>query len=1027
MRLRLPLQAGSVFAARRSIPSLKREECSRTLGRTLERTARFSRLSGCAFPVTPYVADNRPAGDHMHQHGFTLVQETQVSELSSTARLWRHDATGGRVLSFLNADENKVFGVSFRTPPADSTGVAHILEHSVLCGSEKYPVKEPFVELLKGSLQTFLNAFTYPDKTCYPVASANLRDFRNLTDVYLDAVFFPRITEAIFQQEGWHFEPGEDGVLTYKGVVYNEMKGAFSAPESVLGRYCLHALFPDTVYGLESGGDPKVIPSLTYADFMAFHRSYYHPSNARFFFWGDDPEEERLEQLGVVLARFGTLAVDSAIGIQQPLPAPRTLTVPFAASEGDKGMAVVNWLGPDCMDVELVLAFHMLEHMLLGMPASPLRRALIESGLGEDLAGQGLETELRQLTFDVGLKGVAMEDVGKVEELILSTLQSLARDGIPAEAVEAAVNSVEFSLRENNSGRFPVGLSVMLRSLTTWMHDGDPLAPLRFEGPLAVIKARVAENKGWFEGLISRWLLDNTHRVTVILAPDAGLAARQEQEETQVLASLAEGMTPEIREALARNAEALNAWQAAPDSPEALATIPRLTVDDLPRVNAHIPTEQESREGVPVFFHGLPTGGIVYAEACFDLSGVPARLVPLLPLFGRALLEMGTQDRDFVALNMAIARKTGGMDADTLFVTHADTRVPAARLVLSGKCAPDKVEDLFGLMVEVLTRCSFADKDRFSRMALEEKARQEHGLVPSGHMVVATRLRAALSGTGWLSDQTGGIGYLTFLRGLVARLENDWPGVLADLEALRSLIFTRGGLILNITALPEQQAPLGQLAGSLARSFASGESAPQAWETAASVPAEALLLPAQVNYVGKGINLFDAGYSWHGSASVILKFLRTGYLWEKVRVQGGAYGCMCGLDRMSGAFFMVSYRDPNVLPTLDVYDKAAAYLQSHPLTRAELDAAIVGAIGELDTYLLPDAKGAAALTRHLAADTEERRQRLRDEILSTSQDHVRQFGKALEAFRDRGLICALGGNALERAAKDRGWETRKVL
>ena len=967
----------------------------------------------------------------MQQHGFTLIREERVLELEAAARLWRHDATGAELLSFLNADENKVFGVSFRTPPADSTGVAHILEHSVLCGSEKYPVKEPFVELLKGSLQTFLNAFTYPDKTCYPVASANLKDFRNLTDVYLDAVFFPRITEDIFRQEGWHLEPGDDGGFVFKGVVYNEMKGAFSSPESVLARYCLHALFPDTVYALESGGDPAEIPSLTYEAFREFHSRYYHPSNGRFFFWGDDPEEERLAQLGAVLARFTRIDPDSSVGLQRPMREPRLVTVPYAAPEGDdKGMVVVNWLGPDVMQGEDVLAFRMLEHILLGMPASPLRRALIESGLGEDLAGQGLETELRQLTFDAGLKGVAPDKAARVEALVLEALERLVDEGVPERMAEAAVNSVEFALRENNSGRFPVGLAVMLRSLTAWLHEGDPLGPLRFEEPLAAVKAALAKGEPYFETRIRRWLLDNPHRVTVVLAPEVSLAARREEEEKARVEALTAPMTPEQRETLLRDVASLQRWQTEPDSPEALAAIPRIGLEDLPRENALIPTERFEQQPPLTLFHPLPTGGIVYAEAAFDLSAVPEYLLPLLPLFGRAFLEMGTARRDFVDLNMAIAGKTGGMDVDTLFLTHAVGRAPVARLVLSGKAAPDKVEALFDLMTEVLAECNFDQPDRFLRMALEEKARQEHGLVPSGHMVVAARLRASLSVAGMLTEYTGGVSCLSYLRQLADRVERDWPGVLQDLEFLRRTIIHRAGLAVNLTATEAQRDALERharaLADALPEQSVDGASA---WvDKVADLPAaEALLLPAQVNYVGKGVNLFDEGYAWNGSAAVVLKYLRTGYLWEKVRVQGGAYGCMCGLDRMSGAFYMVSYRDPNVLPTLDVYDAAARHLSGYAIGREELEAAIVGAIGELDTYLLPDAKGSAAFTRLLSGDTLELRQQLRDDILGTTVEHFREFGQALEAFTARGRICALGGDALKRAAAERGWHMEKVL
>ena len=431
----------------------------------------------------------------MNSHGFELVTERRLHEVGGTARLWKHGVTGAQLLSVSNADENKCFGVSFRTPPTDSTGVAHILEHSVLCGSDKYPVKEPFVELLKGSLQTFLNAFTFPDKTCYPVASANLQDFYNLIDVYIDAVFHPRISEDIFRQEGWHVEAEDTkGPWTYKGVVYNEMKGAYSSPDSVLAEQSQQAIFPDMLYSLDSGGNPEVIPDLTYEAFRDFHSRYYHPSNARFFFWGDDPEEKRLEIVAEALQGYTARAVDSAVPLQPRRDTPRQVEVPYAATDGQKtALFTVNWLLGERGDVHQALLMEMLEHILEGLPGSPLRKALISSGLGEDTTGCGLETDLRQMYYSTGLKGVDPRKVQDAEMLIFETLADLAEDGIDPAAVEAAVNSVEFSYRENNSGRFPRGLSAMIQALSTWLYDGDPLAPLAWEGPLAEIKARLRE------------------------------------------------------------------------------------------------------------------------------------------------------------------------------------------------------------------------------------------------------------------------------------------------------------------------------------------------------------------------------------------------------------------------------------------------------------------------------------------------------------------------------------------------------
>ena len=964
----------------------------------------------------------------MTTHGFTLSWEKPVPECKSTARLWRHDATGAELLSFCNDDENKVFGITFRTPPEDSTGLPHILEHSVLCGSEKYPVKEPFVELLKGSLQTFLNAFTYPDKTCYPVASTNVRDFRNLTDVYLDAVFFPRIPEEVFQQEGWHLEPDGEGGHGIKGVVYNEMKGVFSSPESVLSRFSLQSLFPDTVYGLESGGDPEVIPQLTYEQFVRFHTTCYHPSNSRIFFWGDDDEAERLAQVGAVLSRFSRQHPAPAVALQTRKTLPESRTIPFAAGEEEtKGMVACNWLLEEITDVERTLGLRMLDHILTGMPASPLRRALIESGLGEDLAGDGLEDELRQSSFSIGLLGVDPSDAGAVEQCIMRTLAELADTGIDPLYIRAAVNSVEFALREKNTGRFPVGLAVMLQSLTTWLHDACPLAPLRYEAPLAAIKARIAAGEPYFETLIRTYFLENTHRSTVTLTPDAALGAVKDAEEKERVNALVAALAPEKREGIAAHAARLQALQEKPDAPEDLARIPRLEVADLPRTEKSIPTENLG-VATPVQFHALPTSGIAYVGAVFDMSGVPQRLFPLLPLFGRALTEMGTANRDFVALNMAIACTTGGIEGESIVLAHSNDRTPRPRFLVSGKCTPDTIPDLFDLMGEIILETAFDGQERFLRMVLEEKARYEHALVPAGHTFVSLRLRAEQSASGVMEESISGITCMAYLRELADRARHDWPAVLRDLRELACILFTRPNLAWNITGEDTDKAALLAGAEALAKRLPLAQTAANPAFASLDIPVrEALIVPAQVNYVGMGGNLYDAGYTYHGSVHAILKQLRTGWLWEKVRVQGGAYGAFCSFDRMTGACVLASYRDPNVENTLDVFMRTAQYLRTLELSPRERDAAIIGAIGELDAYLLPDAKGGAAFTRTLTGDTPEKRQAIRNEILATTEEHFRAFGACLEAALAKGTVCALGGAALDKVAREQGWFSRKLL
>jgi Zn-dependent M16 (insulinase) family peptidase len=599
---------------------------------------------------------------------FEMVREERIPEINSLARLYTHRKTGAEVLSLINDDENKVFGITFKTPPEDSTGVAHILEHSVLCGSRKYPVKKPFVELIKGSLHTFLNAMTYPDKTAYPVASTNLQDFYNLVDVYLDAVFFPLITEDTFRQEGWHYEmEGGNAPLVYKGVVFNEMKGAYSSPSSLLYDYAQQSLYPDTAYGVDSGGDPKAIPDLTYEYFKNFHAKYYHPSNARIVFYGDDDPEERLALLDRVLSQFDRIPVESEVKLQPRFSEPRKVVQSYAVSEiepGKKtGMVAVNWMLDELHDQKTVLALNILEHILVGNPAAPLRKALTESGLGEGLTGSGLVDDLRQPMFTVGMKGIDEADGDKVEAVIIETLDRLSREGIDKATVEASMNTAEFSLRENNTGSYPRGMSLMFRSLRSWLYGGDPLAPLAFEEALGGIKADLAAGKPVFEDLIRTRLLENLHRSTVLLKADPDLAQKDASEERARLDAVRASLDEDGLKAVEEQTRKLKALQEAVDPPEALAKIPSLSLGDLPAHGKPIPIERETLEGIPLYTHALPTSGVLYLDLGFDLMGVPARLVPLLPIFLRALTQTGTSKEDFVSLSQRIGRSTGGVGA----------------------------------------------------------------------------------------------------------------------------------------------------------------------------------------------------------------------------------------------------------------------------------------------------------------------------------------------------------------------------
>ncbi|MEW5773638.1 MAG: insulinase family protein [Thermodesulfobacteriota bacterium] len=947
----------------------------------------------------------------MRQYGFTLLRERDIPELASRARLWRHDATGAELISVLNADENKVFSANFRTPPRDSTGVAHILEHSVLCGSRRFPVKEPFVELIKGSLNTFVNAFTYPDRTCYPVASCHPGDLQNLIQVYLDAVFHPLIPEHVFAQEGWHWEL-ERGILTRKGVVYNEMKGAYSSPEGLLSELSQQCLFPDTTYGLDSGGHPDRIPDLTYAAFKEFHRRFYHPSNCRFWFSGDDPEPERLAVLEAALAGFAAQPADSEVGLQAPFAAPRERRERFAAGPDAQGMFTVNWLLPEAVDQEASLGFEMLEHVLTGLPTSPLRLALLESGLGEDLAGTGLENELRQMYFSCGLKGCDPQDAPQAWGVMREVLARLAAEGPSAAEVEAALNTVEFDLRENNTGRFPRGLSLMLRAMPAWLYGGDPLEALGFAGPLERIKSRLAAGEPLFADLVKRRLVDNPHRVTLVLEPEPGLDARREAEEGKALAAVLGAMPRKEQEAVAAAAAELARIQSAPDDPAALAAIPRLTLADMPRAEKPIPAEARPGAAELVLTHDLDCAGIVYLDLGFDLAATPLRLLPLAPLFGRALTEMGTRRTPFEELSLRIARTTGGIEADPL-ATGAlgpDGRPAGAavRLFVHGKAVAGRAQDMLDILAEILAETDFADQERFGRMVLEDKARMEHGLIPGGHRVVMTRLRAGHGPAGLAAEHLGGVSALLAMRELSRRVEEDWPGVLADLETLRSLIVTRAGLVANLTASAGDLAAFEPRLAKFLEGLPAASHPAAVWAAGPAPRAEGLTAPSMVNYVGQVLDLRATGWDFHGSTLALTNLARTGHLWEKVRVQGGAYGAFCTYDRFTGAMSFASYRDPNLGRTLDAFAATADFLRSAAVSPGELEKGIIGAVGDLDAHLLPDAKGFASLVRRLAGDTPDNRQRLRDELLSAGPAHAAALADAMHAALPAARIAVLG-------------------
>ncbi|KAE9596452.1 hypothetical protein Lal_00007907 [Lupinus albus] len=1004
----------------------------------------FSSLSPRAsLSSIPHSPDFPQVNDEVaHQFGFQKVSEEFISECKSKAVLFKHIKTGAEVISVSNHDENKVFGIVFRTPPKDSTGIPHILEHSVLCGSRKYPLKEPFVELLKGSLQTFLNAFTYPDRTCYPVASTNTKDFYNLVDVYLDAVFFPRCVQDYhtFQQEGWHFElnnPSED--ITYKGVVFNEMKGVYSQPDNILGRTAQQALFPDTTYGVDSGGDPRVIPNLTFHEFKEFHRKYYHPSNSRIWFYGDDDPNERLHILSEYLDMFDASSApnESKVESQKLFSKPVRVVEKYAAGKGcdlKNHMLCLNWLLSDKpLDLETELTLGFLDHLLLGTPASPLRKILLESGLGDAIVGGGVEDELLQPQFSIGMMGVSEDDIHKVEELVIHTLKKLEKEGFDEDAIEASMNTIEFSLRENNTGSFPRGLSLMLRSIGKWIYDMNPFEPLKYEKPLQDLKSRIAKegSTSVFSPLIGKFILNNPHQVVVEMQPDPEKAARDEATEKETLQKIKASMTIEDLAELTRATRELRLKQETPDPPEALKAVPSLSLQDIPKEPIHVPTEVGDINGVKVLQHDLFTNDVLYTEIVFNMGSLKQELLPLVPLFCQSLLEMGTKDLTFVQLNQLIGRKTGGISVYPFTSSVRGKEDPCTHMIVRGKAMAWCAEDLYDLVNSVIQDVQFTDQQRFKQFISQSRSRMENRLRGRGHEIAAARMDAKLNAAGWISEKMGGLSYLEYLRTLEERADQDWAAISSSLEEIRKSVFSKQGCLINITSDGKNLANMEKVVSKFVEKLpTSSPIATTTWNVRLPLANEAIVIPTQVNHVGKAANIYDTGYKLNGSAYVISKYISNTWLWDRVRVSGGAYGGFCDFDTHSGVFSFLSYRDPNLLKSLDVYDGTGDFLRGLEMDDDTLTKAIIGTIGDVDSYQLPDAKGYSSMLRYLLGITEEERQRRREEILSTSLKDFKEFINAMEAVKDKGVVVAVASpDDVDAANKERSnfFEIKKAI
>jgi len=931
--------------------------------------------------------------------GFQVLRVEEIADLRVTAYEVKHEKTGAKLIHLHSTDRENLFSIGFRTPPTDSTGVPHILEHSVLAGSEKYPVKDAFNELVRGSLQTFINAFTYPDKTIYPVASQVKTDFFNLARVYTDLVLHPRLLKETFLQEGHHLEfvdPEEiTGELTISGIVFNEMKGSYSSPETLMYKAIQEALYPETTYAFDSGGNPEDIPALTYEQFQAFHRLYYSPSNARFFLYGDIPTTEHLAFLEEMLAGFEETEVNSAVGSQTRWTAPKRIhdVYPVGREESLTGKTAINlaWMLTENTDDETAILLEVLAGILVGSAAAPLRKALIDSGLGEDLSPvTGIERDLRQLLFAVGLRGSDREKADAVEACILNTLKKSIRAGFDRELIEGVLHQIEFQGKEIVRSSYPYGIILMGRAYHTWLYDGDPLSGLNFPRIIESIRCKWEDRPDLFETLAQAWLLDNPHRVLSVLEPSRTIAEEQENAFRDKMVQRKAALNLEALEKIRDDSHLLHQFQSEPDSPEAAAALPRLRVADLERAIETIPTEKSFLEGVPVLRHDLFTNGIAYAELAFDVSSIPEELQPYLPLLGKMTNNMGAAGYSYEEMAKRITLKTGGIGSSLGAGMTADGRGIWQRMIFGVSALHRNVPDAIGILTDLLTAGDLSHEPRMRDLLAEKKNGLHAAVVPSGHAFARMAAGAGLSLAGWRDEQWHGRSQLRLVSRIAEEFQKN-PGELREkLAYLRSLVFCRDKVLLNMTGDEEGLSLLTNQLKSLVNCL-TGSVKGESGALPVRKPVYAgIAIPAQVSYVARVMTAPNFHHPFAPALLVLARHLSNGFLYKHIRVQGGAYGGMCQFDPMGGMFSFLSYRDPRIVETLEIYQEAMTFIAGEKLATEEIAKAIVGTIGALDRPMDPSGRGSVAMIRELAGITDDDRRRFRESILDASAESLQE-------------------------------------
>ena len=947
---------------------------------------------------------------------YEIIKEEELSGIQSKGVLLRHVKSGARVLLIENDDNNKVFSIGFRTPPSDSTGVPHIMEHSVLCGSKNFPAKDPFVELVKGSLNTFLNAMTYPDKTVYPVASCNDKDFQNLMHVYMDAVFYPNIYEheETFRQEGWSYSlASAEDKLSYNGVVYNEMKGAFSSPEGVLDRVVLNTLFPDTSYANESGGDPEVIPELTYEQFLDFHRKYYHPSNSYIYLYGNMDMEEKLAWLDrEYLSHFEKDFVDSAIRYQEPFEKVREKVIPYSIAsdepEEDNTYLSYNKVIGTSLDRELYLAFQILDYALLSAPGAPLKKELTDAGIGKDIMGS-YDNGIYQPIFSVIAKN-ANEDqkqafVDKIEEI----LSRIVEQGMDKKALEAGINYHEFRYREADFGNYPKGLMYGLQMMDSWLYDEEePFMHIDALETFEFLKKQI--NTRYYEELIRKYLLDNTHGAIVVVKPEKGRTARMDAELEEKLKAYKASLSEEEVQHLVERTAALEAYQSEPESEEALNRIPVLRREDISREIEPIINEEMKIAGVPVIFHEIGTNGIGYMDVLFDISGVQEELLPYVGILQSVLGIIDTEHFEYGELFNEINMYTGGIGTSLELysdVTNIREKAFKATFEIKGKALYQKLPVVFDMMREILTASKLDDTKRLKEILSMLKSRLLMKFQSSGHTTAGLRAMSYASPSAKLKDMTSGIEFYEKVAYIEEHFEEEKGRLTEILNQLAKNIFRPDNMMLSYTADKEGLAGLEEMIEKLKSGLFDTKPEETACVIHCEKKNEGFKTASKVQYVARTGNFIDHGASYTGALQILKVILSYDYLWQNIRVKGGAYGCMSNFNRIGEGYF-ISYRDPHLKRTIDVYEGVVDYLKNFTVSERDMTKYIIGTMSNMDQPMTPVTKGERSMNLYMNKVSEDMLREERNQILDATQDDIRSLYRVAEAVLKAGQLCVIG-------------------